>query len=140
MFLWQAALERIAVKENLVKRGLVIENEGRCCLCGLAVESTMHLMLHCHMICSYSINDFLQKFGDVKLKSVKARNRQNEWAPPRGGVLKFNVDGSTLGAPGRSGVGGLLRNSRRQILGVFSKPLGELWAYEAEVKAIISTF
>ncbi|XP_057451866.1 uncharacterized protein LOC130743649 [Lotus japonicus] len=68
---------------------------------------------------------------------MKARNRLNEWSPPPKGALKFNVDGSALGAPGRSGVGGILRNARRQTLGVFSKALGELWAYEAEVKAIL---
>lgn len=225
VFLWQATLNKIAVKENLVKRGLIIENKGRCCLCGLVAEPTMHLMLHCSLTwqlwcgvvnredqmwccpenlqnlmlewpglcgksdaqlwelipyamiwsiwlarndqvfnnkafpadlvwdlhvsrivwwvkakwkdCPYSVNDFMQNFGEVRFKAVKVRNRQNEWTPPPEGVLKFNVDGSAIGAPERSGVGGILKNARRQILGVFSKAMGELWAYEAEVKAIL---
>lgn len=31
----------------------------------------------------------------------------------------------------------VLKNSRRMVLGVFSKAMGELWAHEAEVKAIL---
>lgn len=225
IFVWQASLNRIAVRENLVKRGLLVENQGRCSLCGLVMESTKHLLLHCTKIwklwcdimnreglvwccpeqleslliewpelcvksdgtlwelipyalmwsvwlsrndlifnnkpfsmeatwdlhlsriswwvkacwrdCSYTASDFLLNFENLRLNVRAVRNRKNEWFPPPVGVLKFNVDGSALGAPGRSGVGGVLRNSRRQIIGVFSKAVGELWANEAEVKAIL---
>lgn len=37
-----------------------------------------------------------------------------------------------------SGVGGVLRDSEGTFIGRFSKATGLLWAYEAEVKAILS--
>lgn len=87
--------------------------------------------------CPYSTIDFLQNFGEIRVQVNQKRIRKNEWSAPPIGVLKFNVDGSALGAPGRSGVGGVLKNSNRQVIGIFSKAIGELWAYEAEVKTIL---
>lgn len=78
--------------------------------------------------CPYSANDFLQNFGDVRVKVNPKRTRKNEWSTPPDGVLKFNVDGSALDAPNRSGVGGVLKNSKRQVVGIFSKATWELWA------------
>lgn len=57
------------------------------------------------------------------------------WRPPPN-TLKFNVDGSARGSPSVSGVGGVLRNSVGDSLGVFSLATGILWAYQSEVKAI----
>ncbi|KAK3199971.1 hypothetical protein Dsin_023386 [Dipteronia sinensis] len=37
-----------------------------------------------------------------------------DWIPPPSDVLKFNVDGSARGSPGHAGIGGVLRDSRRQ--------------------------
>ncbi|XP_057458901.1 uncharacterized protein LOC130749544 [Lotus japonicus] len=37
-----------------------------------------------------------------------------------------------------TGTGGILRYCSRQILGVFSSAVGVLWAYEAELKAILN--
>lgn len=224
IFLWQAALNRIAVKENLQQRGVLVENGGLCSICGIVVESTSHLLLHCETIwklwcsiflreglcwccprnlqelllewthlrgisdhvlwelipfslcwsiwldrnnlifqnarfateniwdmhisriawwikawqkdCSYSMTDFLLNFSAISLRPIFNSPRSAIWFPPPENVLKFNVDGSSLGNPGVSGVGGVLRNSSRQILGVFSEAAGVLWAYEAEVKAI----
>lgn len=59
------------------------------------------------------------------------------WCPPEAIILKFNVDGSARGSPGISGAGGILRNAESAVLGRFSKPLGVLCAYQAEVKAIL---
>lgn len=53
--------------------------------------------------------------------------------------LKFNVDGSSLGCPRKSGIGGVLKNHRRQVMGYFSKATGDLWAYEAKVQTILQT-
>lgn len=52
-------------------------------------------------------------------------------------ILKFNVDGSTHGTLGNSIIGGVLRKSKRQILGMFSLATGDLFAYEAKLKAIL---
>ncbi|XP_057452077.1 uncharacterized protein LOC130743872 [Lotus japonicus] len=47
LFVWQLMENSVAVKENLLKRGMTIENGGICDLCGLYVESVQHLMLGC---------------------------------------------------------------------------------------------
>lgn len=225
LFLWQAVYNKIAVKSNLVERGMTLENEGRCSLCGLVVESVTHLLLACEKTyplwygvlhregvtwccprtvidlldewpelraksdtglwdlipyslcwsiwlgrndlifqdkefnleqiwdlhisriawwikawwreCPYSCSDFLLNFVEIRLKPPKIRSRSNHWTPPPAGSLKFNVDGSSHGMPGRSGIGGILKDSERQTRGIFSKATGDLWAYEAEVKAIL---
>lgn len=84
----------------------------------------------------FSGNDFLLNFVDLDLHSPR-RQRLNCWSLPPDGVLKFNVDGSGHGTPGKSGIVGVLRNSMRQTISVFSKGTGLLWAFEAEVKAIL---
>lgn len=86
--------------------------------------------------CPYSIDQFVLGYEHVRMPTkVKVRLAQ-EWVPPEAGRVKFNVDGSSLGCPGVSGVGGILRNDKRKVLGCFSKATGNLWAYEAEVQAI----
>lgn len=47
LFLWQTSANKIAVKHNLMARGVVIENEGLCSSCGIVIETTGHLMLSC---------------------------------------------------------------------------------------------
>lgn len=63
--------------------------------------------------------------------------RSTVWNPPSVGLIKFNVDGSARGAPGISGIGGALRSDNWTILGKFSKAMGILWAFQAEVQAIL---
>jgi hypothetical protein len=46
-FAWQLLLDRVSTKDNLVKRGLMHWGEDMCSLCGLNVETTRHLFLHC---------------------------------------------------------------------------------------------
>lgn len=224
IFLWQAALNKIAVKENLLKRGVAVENAGLCSICGTHMESTSHLLLLCEPIwslwssifaregvcwccpssleslllewnslrqvsdpilwelipfslcwsiwlernnlifqnvifntenvwdlhisriawwikawgkdCPFAMTDFLLNFEAITLKSSGTNPHSAVWLPPPVNFLNFNVDGSPLGNPGKSGIGSVLRNSSRQILGVLSEATGFLWAYEAEVKAI----
>ena len=45
------------------------------------------------------------------------------WSPPHYGVLKFNVDGASRIKPGPARIG-VLRNSRGEILLMFSKYVG----------------
>lgn len=64
--------------------------------------------------------------------------RAVEWSRPENGVLKFNVDGAARGSPGLGGIGGVLRDWNGEVLGFFSKPVGVVYAYEAEVMAMRS--
>ncbi|XVE95689.1 hypothetical protein REPUB_Repub02eG0120400 [Reevesia pubescens] len=54
--------------------------------------------------------------------------------------LKFNVDGSVRGKTGQVGFGGVLRNNKREVLGIFFRPLDVLSSNVVEVMAIKTAF
>lgn len=86
---------------------------------------------------SYSLGQFVAGFEFVRLQTQATSRVAVDWQAPPSGVLKFNVDGASKGNPGESGIGGVLRDSSGQILGYFSMSTGFMWAYEAEVHAIL---
>jgi ribonuclease HI len=51
--------------------------------------------------------------------------------------FKWNVDGSSLGKSGPSGIGGVLRNHNGIILGIFSLSVGILDSNVVELKAVV---
>ncbi|KAK3199586.1 hypothetical protein Dsin_023001 [Dipteronia sinensis] len=51
-------------------------------------------------------------------------------------TLKFNVDGSSRGKPGPSGIGGVLRDSNGKVLCLYSYYMGILDSNVAELLAI----
>ena len=73
--------------------------------------------------CSYTANAFLYHFERVRLNHKVKPTRICVWSPPPADALKFNVDGSAKGSPGPSGIGGVCRNHKGEILGFFSKLL-----------------
>lgn len=86
--------------------------------------------------CSYSLYDFVQHFDKVGVEILRKQPRLAVWCPPERGVLKFNVDGAARGTPGRGGIGGVERDWSGEVRGYFSKSVGVVYAYEAEVLAI----
>ena len=58
------------------------------------------------------------------------------WSKPSEGVMKLNVDGSSLGNPGRAGFGGLLRGEDGVWVIGFTRFLGLLDNLHAELMAI----
>ena len=71
-----------------------------------------------------------------------ARRRQRlprriTWVMPPSGCVKLNIDGSSLGNPGPSGAGGVLRDSDGTILSGFSTFLGSMTNMEAEALALL---
>ncbi|KAK3197913.1 hypothetical protein Dsin_021328 [Dipteronia sinensis] len=50
--------------------------------------------------------------------------RTDVWRPPQMDTFKFNVDGSTKGSSGQSGMGGVLRDSSGRVICLFSSYLG----------------
>lgn len=82
--------------------------------------------------------DFSCNFADLRVNKSLIRVRPKIWFPPPTGLIKFNVDGSSQGNPGKSGIGGILRDLSRIHRGYFSLAVGELWAFEAEVKGILA--
>ncbi|XP_027155749.1 uncharacterized protein LOC113756179 [Coffea eugenioides] len=59
------------------------------------------------------------------------------WVMPPSGCVKLNIDGSSLGNPGPSGTGGVLRDSDGTILSDFSSFLGLMTNMEAEALALL---
>ena len=67
----------------------------------------------------------------------KKRDKKGmEWELPVGENLKFNTDGSYLREQGRAGIGGVLRNSKGEVLCSFSEFVGNVEAATAELLAI----
>ncbi|KAK1575025.1 hypothetical protein Q3G72_001936 [Acer saccharum] len=86
--------------------------------------------------CSVAFLMMNLKVGCVDSSKVK-RMVKCGWKPPMVGSLKFNVDGSSRGNPGLSGIGGVLRNSDGDIVCLFSAPIGVGSAMDSEVQAIL---
>ena len=68
-----------------------------------------------------------------------------DWHPPEFGSYKFNVDCSSKGKPGPSGIGGVLRDSNEKVLCMFSFHIGildsniaELWAIKRSTELIVA--
>nr|XP_027083663.1 uncharacterized protein LOC113705962 [Coffea arabica] len=59
------------------------------------------------------------------------------WEFPVQGAFKLNTDGCSLGNPGVSGGGGVLRDSSGTLLFGFAVPFGELTCLQAEIKALV---
>jgi len=52
-------------------------------------------------------------------------------------ILEWNVDGSSLGKPGPAGIGGVLSDHNRMVLGLSSIPAGVKDSNEAELLAML---
>ena len=59
------------------------------------------------------------------------------WLPPPPGWMKCNTDGSSDGAPGPSTAAGLFRNSRGFVHYCYVLKIGNLYAFEAELIAVM---
>ena len=59
------------------------------------------------------------------------------WNLPPPGWLKVNIDGSSKGAPGVFGCGGIFKNCRGFVKGCFAIHLGICFAFEAEIMGFI---
>ncbi|XVE56526.1 hypothetical protein DITRI_Ditri04bG0017800 [Diplodiscus trichospermus] len=61
----------------------------------------------------------------IIVPASKSINRiVTNWTCPEMGVLKFNVDGSSLGNPGPAGIGGILGDHLGTKKLAFSKSIG----------------
>ncbi|XP_042519276.1 uncharacterized protein LOC122093092 [Macadamia integrifolia] len=59
------------------------------------------------------------------------------WCKPHSNWFKINVDGSSLGNPGRASAGGIARNKEGQICNSFSIYLGIKKIFEAEFETVL---
>lgn len=66
--------------------------------------------------------------------------REVKWNPPADNFIKLNVDGSSFGSPGRSGFGGIFRNSSGEWISGFTGFCGVSTNLNAELLAIYHGF
>jgi ribonuclease HI len=59
------------------------------------------------------------------------------WSPQIINSFKWNMDGSFLGKPGPSGLGGVLQNHHGHLLGIFSLPVGILDSNIAKLRVVV---
>nr|XP_034889198.1 uncharacterized protein LOC118029425 [Populus alba] len=86
----------------------------------------------------YSPTDLIRSAdGLLRWSNAHSFRINNIWSPPMINSLKWNVDGSSLGKPGPSGIGGVLRNHHGHLLGMFSVPFGILDSNIVELRAIV---
>ncbi|KAK2651313.1 hypothetical protein Ddye_018802 [Dipteronia dyeriana] len=84
-----------------------------------------------------SVQALLLNFKELCVESSKkSRHRIQDWIPPSGDNLKFNVDGSSRGKPGPAGIGGVLRDSYGKILCLFSFYVGIADSNSTEILAV----
>ena len=57
------------------------------------------------------------------------------WVKPTDSTIKLNNDGSTIDNPGSSGVGGICRDKKGDLIFAFSSPLGVCTNNQAELEA-----
>ncbi|KAK3231552.1 hypothetical protein Dsin_003433 [Dipteronia sinensis] len=92
------------------------------------------------------VDTFLRNLPDLCVEHKKVKvNKIVDWIPPLPDNLKFNVDGSSRGKPGPSGIGGVMRDSNEKVLclfsfyvGIFDSNVAEIWAIKKAVDLYLS--
>ncbi|KAF6143661.1 hypothetical protein GIB67_021671 [Kingdonia uniflora] len=77
-----------------------------------------------------ALNDQCRQKNVPTIKSCR-------WLLPNDEEVKACCDGSAMGNPGPASIGILYRNNAGEVLGTFSKAIGNNRNYMAEVQAII---
>jgi ribonuclease HI len=73
----------------------------------------------------------------IRLSNVQSFKIVNMWSPSMVNSFKWNMDGSSLGKPSPSRIGGVLRNHHGHLFGMFSVLVRILDSNIAELRAIV---
>ncbi|KAK3221823.1 hypothetical protein Dsin_008848 [Dipteronia sinensis] len=77
----------------------------------------------------------LRRFGLSGRPGKAPVIRSVVWSPPAPGWIKVNTEGAALGSPGVGGCGGVFWTCRSFVKACFAVPLGQVFAFEAELLA-----
>ncbi|GMN53285.1 hypothetical protein TIFTF001_022429 [Ficus carica] len=80
----------------------------------------------------------LKTFKLYNTVSKTPRIIEIEWKKPNTRWIKVNTNGAVNGSPGIAGYGGIFQTYRGFCKGCFAKPLGVLYAFEAELYGVIT--
>ena len=78
----------------------------------------------------------LRRFGLRGCPSKASVIKSVIWLPPASGWIKVNTYGVAMGSPGVGGYGGIFRNCKAFVKGRFAIPLGQVFAFEAELLTV----
>ncbi|KAE8670540.1 Formyl transferase [Hibiscus syriacus] len=142
--LWQVALQKVAVKLKMIKRGVIAVENVLCPLCKSCLETVSRLpVLSCVIswakfpISRLSLDPLI---CDPLLVNSSPLWRQPaapsvSWSHPPPGYYKVNVDGAVNLDWEKGGIGRLVRDSCGQTLGS-SIPVSPVPSVFAELKAV----
>ncbi|XP_019052686.1 PREDICTED: uncharacterized protein LOC109114475 [Nelumbo nucifera] len=74
-------------------------------------------LISTELFTGYTMDGMLRKWGEIA-KSTQTKSVMSvSWTPSPAGFMKLNFDGSSMGNPGQSGIGGVFRDENGVILG-----------------------
>ena len=88
--------------------------------------------------CPYSPGEVTRNIDAVSMWRERVNVRQClQWQAPPSKALKWNVDGSAKGKPGRAGIGGVLHDDKGTKIAEFAASVGIMHSNEAKLLAIV---
>ncbi|CDP11300.1 unnamed protein product [Coffea canephora] len=139
VFMWKLLNKFLPFPDALQRFGLHLPSKCSFCLNG---ESQEHIFSGCFLASEVWMtrDDGELVHSDLLLRLTPRERmlpRLVVWEKPPDGCVKLNVDGSSLGNPGSSGAGEVLRDSGGSVLRGFSSFLGSRTNMEAEALALL---
>lgn len=114
--------------------------KGRCRSKEEVVEGittkVIHWLKSCDLFKDFSVEDIYRSWGIVASTTTSKAMIQEVWSPPAQQRVKLNFDGSSIGNPGPSGIGGVFRDNEGKIMALFSGPIGVGDSLRAEILAL----
>ncbi|KAK9911619.1 hypothetical protein M0R45_035515 [Rubus argutus] len=117
IILWKYLHRRLLTDDVLQRRGFQLSSV--CSLCRHGVETSHHLFFTC------------------SFAAAIWWNLLNMFQTPSVFQVKINTDGAARGSPGLAGFGGIFRDHLGCVLGCFAESLGNAYALEAELHAVV---
>ena len=137
--LWKTVIHAVVwsvwfTRNQLIFESKAVDFRSALSLVWRAVSDANRLEIGCMHNC---VDDLLilRRF-DLLGRPARAPNIKSViWSPPAPGWIKVNTDGAASCSPGVGGCGGVFRNCRAFVKGCFVSPLGQVFAFEAELIA-----
>ncbi|KAF6135404.1 hypothetical protein GIB67_027278 [Kingdonia uniflora] len=109
--------------------------------------TTLHILsdvADASLISKNTMNNTIQGLRIIKELNVQCKPRIGnnikscKWGIPTQDEVKICCDGSALGIPGVAGISIIYRNNKGEVLGIYSKSIGQATNFIAEITSIIS--
>jgi hypothetical protein len=84
----------------------------------------------------WGIDSILVYIGPSRINTASS-NSSETWEPPPQTIFKLNFDGAAKGNPGLAGVGGVIRDLRGEILGIYWGCIGVNTNNVANLKVLL---